>query len=483
MTAPFSLTLSLARLRALRWLRQERSWWVGALKVLFGLYIAFLLVFFGLQARAAVFLYADQADPLGLIHAHVASAWGGLFVLRYLTQSGLAGSLPPYLMLPVDRGALLRRMMALDLVNLHTLMPMLFVGAFAVSSLAEPFGAGTAVAWGLVLALSLVCADLLCRWLRLRPWRYREVRWALIGVGSVVAIDLLTTQLLPRLIEIQLDATLFGSLAPLAGLATATVLLFLAVTRAQHDALLNPEAMRPRALSLGRFVAGRPVRSAVRLELLLIVRHRRTRQLMLMSVVFALLYPLLLGSEGSVTLNFFLGFIASGALAFNYGPMMFGWEGRAFDGLMVRPLSARHVVSAKLVLLVGCVMGTACVALSLFGLLRPQLMLPTLAAGLYVAGVGAPLTIAVALTNRIAVDLSGSMFFNYQGISGKQMLGGLLMGLPAFAAVFVWGTWGMWAAAGAGVVSLLLMPLWVHLLTLGFERVRRPMAASFRATV
>ncbi len=482
MTATSSLTLSLARLRALRWRRQSRSWGVGVLKALFGLYIAFLLVFFGLNAKAAAFIYADEAEPLGLLHQFVPQAWAALLVLRYLTQSGLAGNLAPYLMLPVDRRRLVRRMTALDLFNIHTLMPMLFVGAFALSTLARPFGAGAAIVWTALLLLSLMCADLLCRWLRLRPWRFAEVRWALIGVSVLIALDLLTTQYLPWIIRVQLDATLFGSLAPLAGLMVATLLLFRAVTYGQYHALLHPEATRPRALSLGRFVAGRPIRSAIRLELLLIIRHRRTRQMVLSSLAFALAYPLLVGERESVGLAFTMGFISSGIIAFNYGPLMFGWEGRAFDGLLVRPTKLRNLIAAKIALLGLSVVGVVVVAAPLFGLLRPQLLLPTLSAALYVVGVGIPLTVGVAMTNRTALDLSGSTLFNYQGITGKQMLGGALIGLPAFVVVFVWKATGLWIVAGLGVLGLALMPLWLAVLTRRFARVRHQMAAAFRAT-
>lgn len=483
MPATSSLTLSLARLRAVRWRRQERSWGIGMLKALFGLYVAFLLTFFGWNAKTAAILYAGQSEPLGLLHDFVAPAWATLFVLRYLTQSGLAGSLAPYLMLPIDRRGLVQRMTALDLLNLHTGLPMLFVGAFAISTLAGPFGAGTATVWATLLLLSLVCADLLCRWLRLRPWRFAEVRWALIGVGAVIALDLLTTQYLPTLVRIQLDATLFGSVAPLAGLTVATLLLFRAVTYGQYHALLHPEATRPRALSLGRFVAGRPVRSALRLELLLVIRHRRTRQLVLSSLAFAFVYPLILGGSESIGLGFAMGFLASGVVAFNYGPLMFGWEGRSFDGLLVRPTLLRDLLAAKVALLGLSVVGVVLVATPLFWLLRPHLVFPTLAAGLYVLGIGIPLTVGVATTNRTALDLSGSMLFNYQGITGKQMVGGAIIGLPAFGIVIVWKTAGLWIVAGLGVLGLMLMPLTLRLLTRRFARVRHQMAASFRATV
>ncbi len=359
---------------------------------------------------------------------------------------------------------------------------MLFVGAFAVSTLARPFGAVTAIVWATVLLLSLVCADLLCRWLRLRPWRFAEVRWALIGVGVLIALDLLTTQYLPTLIRIQLDATLFGSLAPLAGLTVATLLLFRAVTYGQYHALLHPEATRPRALSLGRFVVGRPIRSALRLELLLVIRHRRTRQMVLSSLAFALVYPLILGESQGVGLGFAMGFLASGVVAFNYGPLMFGWEGRSFDGLMVRPTKLRDLLAAKVALLGLSVVGVVVVATPLFWLLRPHLIAPLLSAAVYTLGVGIPLTVGVATTNRTALDLSGSTLFNYQGISGKQMLGGAVIGIPAFVIVFVWKTTGLWIVAGMGVLGLAVMPLTLRLLTLRFSKVRHQMAASFRAT-
>lgn len=480
-----SLTHSLVRLRLIRWRRQARgraAWLVLGLKVLFGLYVAFLLVFFGLFAREAAILYAGRAEPLGLLHAYVAPAWAGLFAARYLTQSGLRGSLQPYLVLPVDRRALVQRMTALGVVNLHTVLPMLFLGAFAASTLAPSYGWVTAARWTLLLLAALVCADLLCRWLRLHPWRYAHVRTALLMIGGTVALDLLTLRLLPWIVRVQLDATLLGSPWPLLGLATAAGLLFVAVTRAQHEALLSPFAAAPHSLALGAFVPGRPVRSALRLEVLLMARHRRTRQLLLTSAVLVTVYPLILGATESVAAAFAVGLLASGMVAFNYGPLMFGWDGRFLDGQLTRPLALRHLVTAKVVLLAGSVALCAAATVPLFLALRPHLIVPTLAAGAYGAGVGVPLTVLVSLSNREAIDLSASQLFNYQGLTARQLAGGALVGLPAFGLVLALGDAGLAVVALVGGVGVAALPLSALLLARRFERTRHAMAAAFRET-
>ena len=99
-----------------------------------------------------------------------------------------------------------------------------------------------------------------------------------------------------------------------------------------------------------------PIGHLIQLEIKLMWRNKRTRQILFMSLVFVLLgffYSLSSVYEGntSIFMASFGFLLLSGGLVQNYGPLMFSWESRYFDGTLVRPIDFRAMVRAKLLFL------------------------------------------------------------------------------------------------------------------------------------
>jgi hypothetical protein len=165
-----------------------------------------------------------------------------------------------------------------------------------------------------------------------------------------------------------------------------------------------------------------PVGQLVVLECKLMLRNRRPKHYLLVSLLFSTVYLVFLLSNpstfGGMVLGAVVGLFASGGFVLNYGQLMFSWESSYFNGLLARNIDLRQYVQAKLLLLQGSCVALFLISLPLFLWLKPEMLPLHIAFLFYNAGVTSLLILILALNNRERIDLSRSGgFFNYEGFS------------------------------------------------------------------
>jgi hypothetical protein len=160
------------------------------------------------------------------------------------------------------------------------------------------------------------------------------------------------------------------------------------------------------------------------LELKLILRHKRTRSMLYMSLFF-LFYGLLFYTNTIYQENdgwlFFAAVFSTGFLMLMYGQWILSWDSTYFDGLMTKNIPVRDYIKANYNLLVA--FNVICFILTspyfFFGV---KIMQMHIAAFFFNTGINIFLLLFFATYNTKRINLSQGTSFNFQGTTFKNFL-------------------------------------------------------------
>jgi hypothetical protein len=282
-----------------------------------------------------------------------------------------------------------------------------------------------------------------------------------------------------------------GRVLPLVVLGVGTAGMAVAAHRAlrarRYDVLeRGPGASSP-AWGTGLLGQGWGTSQAVSfalLDVMLILRNRRPRQMMGVSLSVLLLFGLIL-VEGDISpVNQVLfGFILSGHLGLGYCQYGYAWHGTHFDGVLARAFSPLDLVRGHHLTFAGLAVGPVAVMLPFVAWVRPELLSSIGAFFLFNLGVSAPFLIGMGVWFRDALHLNESAFFNYQGTSSLHFLSVvLLMGLPMGLVIGLGKPMAVLVGAGLGALGITTTPFWTRGLGRLLRWRRHAMAVGFRDT-
>jgi hypothetical protein len=162
------------------------------------------------------------------------------------------------------------------------------------------------------------------------------------------------------------------------------------------------------------------------LELKLLLRNKRPRQMMVMFPLMVVYLLFIVFKDGHnrpdsvITMMFISMAMAAGSSI--YGQFMFSWESIYFDGIMARKNNFVNYVKSKYYLLVS--MATIVfIPLIIFFCIK-HLFDPILLVSFFLFTLG-PLSFIIIFFgtfNDGKIDLNQSSFFNYQGVKGNQFI-------------------------------------------------------------
>lgn len=486
-----------AQLLRHRWRRFRRGDAAGPARVkrwilgFFGVYIAGSLAACGWVYYRLVGEVQPGTNPVAVANGLMLSAAVAFLGLRFFTQRSTSMKLAPYLARPVPRGKLVRFVQMSSLASLlNVFAPAFLVPLWYQTVLHGPFGAPAPEAWAwlaaiLLLVLATHYANNALRLLLAQ--NRRAFTWLAATGGALLVADRLGgTRFLPRASTALFGGILNGQLAWLAvpaGLLAAawgaSGYLLRRSLRREPGTKRAGSATVPTGFAHQRGTT----RNLMLLELKLVARNRRPFTLVGISTLLIVTYvPLLLvGRDLFSIIDAVTGLFVTGLLAASYGQLMFAWESRHFDGLLMRPVPPRTRMRAKLLLLqCGC-MASLVVALPFFVWLAPDLLLLSVGFLLYNLGITCPFVLFFSLWNRKRLAPQRSGFFNYEGLSVQHWIGSLPVFVPPLALAFALEE--AWLLVGVSVVGLLgmaLLPTWTRLFARLFSRHRHAMGAGFR---
>jgi len=466
-------------------------WWLGFVIVPLLLYVAATLAGVGYFAERFLSYLSLEISALELLHDYLLGLFIALLGVRFFFQRPPRLRMTPYLHLPMARSRLVAYFQVSSLVSLHNVLPLFLLVPFWWTNVWPALPTDGALVWAAGVLSCLVASHYVTLAFRLLLDRHLRLAGGLL---VLLCLTQIVDQWLGAGWTATASSTMFGALAAgdllLLGLLLTTTGAFAAVTTiGLHQALRSARQVQRRASVLARLLRFRSsvIFNLVLLELKMMIRTKRPKQYVYVSVILAVLYTGLLLSDYNMIrgpiMDSFLGLFASGAFALNYGQLMFAWESRHFDGLLSRDLSPQQLVLAKLMVLQLSCLAMFLVCLPFFLWLAPRLLTLHVAFLFYNVGVTCVLMLTLAVRNEKRVSTSEGHFFNYQGFSLWHWLwllptvappAALLIGIsnsPATAITLI---------ASLGLLNMLLAWPWARVLGRYLTQRRYVMAAGFR---
>lgn len=480
-------------LRAPRW--SSKSILVNIVLGVFVLYLALNLVVVGLFLHTVLLAVLPVEPPLRVVQAYLLPAFLSLLGFRLLLQQSPDLRIQPYLHLPIPRSKLVHFFQLASLADFQNLYPLLFFVPYWLANIAPAFPAPQAACWLLGILCVIGMSHYITLLLRARYGRRPGLYLAF--VGSFVGLSVLDYTVIDSDVVEHVSLALFAPLTTEKGpLLLGSLVLFLAAsylasyqeslrTLRPAPARVGPagtSAVWHRLAFLERYgLSGR----LLSLELRLIARNLRTKQMVASSLLFVPMGLLYVAIESFQEQPFIAAiglFLLSGAGIVNYGQFLFSWESRYYDGLLTWALPLQTLVQSKIV-----VLQLACTVLYLLTLppvawLEPRLLAHHSALAFYNAGLMAPLLVWMSTFNTKRIDLRDSSVMNFQGASLHHFVAVVPIMLAPAAGIGLLGFTSTSALllGGAGLASGLALPLWSRMLAARLHRSKYDMAAGFR---
>lgn len=398
---------------------------------LIGLYLAISLMVLGLTGSVIIKEVFPDYSTLVVAGALILYYLPLDILVRYFFQKFPSIEIKPYLILPIPRKKvssylLFRSMLSFfNFIPFFALVPFLLAGGLESSS-------GFQVAVFVFFVFGIVAtSNLLSFWIT-KGLDLKNYLTGLILVALIIVLYLDYegyVSVFPFLLKA--SATLFSSaLFPLFIPLTA-ILIYYALRsyfakKLYVDSVEKSFAFSGVGLKLswfGRFgLAGR----LMDLELRLILRSKRARAYLLMSIALLVLPLVMFSAEKEipdVSYLFFSLFI-TGGIALNHGQLMLSWNSMHFDLLMSRGVSVRDIFTAKYYFLVLACSVTFLLSLP-YLFYFPKLVLFNVATLLFNISFSIMIYMLLASYNSNRIDPDEGGAFNHSGFGMAHYLIGI----------------------------------------------------------
>ncbi|MEJ5303700.1 MAG: DUF5687 family protein [Bacteroidales bacterium] len=411
--------------------------------------------------------------------------------LRFFAQEIPELSARRYLLLPVKRNSLAHFLMLRSLFSGFNLIPTFFFISLGIS-LGPYFIEGSRLAWFMMI-ISLVITNHLLNFIIKR--KIAEDTWIVI-IGALVILLMGIANYFGYFPLTQLSGLIFNPIIQFPGLAFLWMSVPVLVYFLNHRALVKRmylESIEPKAIhyetrinyaALQRFGAPGEL---LALELKLILRHKRTRSVLIM-VPFLLLYGFLFYTNpvyaDKTAWLLFAGIFVTGAFLISYGQFLVAWESSYFDAILTKSINFDEYFKAKYYILVVPTLAAWLITLP-YGYFGLKVIFINTAAFLFNVGVNVYVMMLFAAFNQKRLDLSGGSVMNYQGVSAKHWL--LSLPLLLFPVIIylifnlIWNeTAGLVAVGLTGATGVILQNPLLKKLTRFFVSRKYEIASSFR---
>ena len=458
----------------------------------------FIVIFFALGMFSHKILEGTPTEktPTELFNGILLYILLGGLALRYLMQQLATINIQSYQALPIKHSSIVNYILFTPLLNPINYILFFTIIPFAIRSVAADYGGFTALCFVLNFFL-IVCFNSLTASLIKR--KFGSNMWGFIGVilffAAVIALEYFNIFSLFSVSGTIFDFIVLKSYG-LAVPVLAVVLVYVLnrrffvqniyAERFEKQPKIEKNYNNTNLSFLNRFGI---VGEIMALELKLIWRHKRTKNLLYMSVFF-LFYGLIFYTN-SVYANmsgmlFLSAMFMTGIVTFLFGQWLISWNSSHFDSFMTRNLSIRAYLSANLYLMLAgnCVSFVLTLPYFLFG---TKIALLHIVAFLYNSGVNTFLLTYFASYNTKRIDLSAKSVMNYQGTTFKNFL--IIIPLM-FAPMLIIGLFSLFSATNValgilailGVIGLLFQKQLITLCVNQFNRRKYALCEGFRQT-
>lgn len=412
-------------------------------------------------------------------------------VTRFFLQDLKVLNIRQYLCLPIARARLIHFLLGGSVFNFFNLFALFFILPWALRVVAVEYSGLSALLW----SLSMVALVLNNHFLAIYLKRMVAVKMKIFVGAALVVAGIFIANYLEWFSLSEFSRALLSPLASQAWWGLVPILLLVLSYRLnfhflrQHSYLDRwaTKGSEARGQNFSYLESRGTLGLMLATELKLILRHKRTKNALMLSVFF-LFYGLIFYNSDIYADSFswllFVGIFTTGIFMINYGQFLVSWESSYFDGILTRAYPMQDYYRAKYLLLVLS-------ALPLYLLSLPYVYYGihafyiNTAALLYNVGINSVVLLYASTYNKKPIDLSRGSAFNYQGTSAVQFLITiplLLVPLGIFQAfqVFDQPYWGLVFLASLGLLGLLFHRYFIRETLLNFQEKKYRNAAGYR---
>ncbi len=336
----------------------------------------------------------------------------------------------PYLRLCISRKKILLYLLSKSFLNLFNLLPWLILIPVAVNIIAPAYGAFSALLFVSVFLLLLILNNVFAVLYGLMSKRN------ITYIVFVLAIPITLFLLEQKHISISNASIVLGNwlltgnfilVIILSTLILGTLMVIFRILSNELYIDELPNNKRFQFFSgIGDWDAvkqSNEIRLLIWLEVNLLLRNKRTRQLLTMIPIFIGYFLFMLANDHGRN-QFLLLFLIPFGISFGsamYGQMIFSWESTYFDTLMVLKINFSNYIKTKYYIMAILSFLTT-ILFYIVLLITNQVDLSLLLSFLvFNLGVTPFIILLFACFNDGRIELSRKQYFNYEGLKGSQM--------------------------------------------------------------
>lgn len=466
-----------------------------AVQITLGLIVLALVVYslmFGFALEKIILNTLEQKDAITFLNGLLIYYLLGGFITRYFLQSLPAVDAQPYLHLPISRSKIANFLVGKSLIHIINISVFLLFTPFAFSAVAEMYGIAQAWVWLLSLWLLSLTNHFLVIFVKINVAQNAWRLFTLVAVSALIAYADYFGWLKLSLISAKIFSVALNGYTLVLILIPITILFYFVdyrtfVNKLYPEELSIQETQTFHSANWNILQKFGLLGAWAKIELKLIFRNKRSRELFLMHVVFLLLplgfYSYTKNQEAYGAFLFF-AVISSGFFTMNYGQFLFSWQGEHFDFTLTQPTSIRQFVESKFWLL-----ASTTVVWFLFSIpyvfLGWHFLLVNLAASLYNIGINTFVVMNMSMWGVKKIDLKHPGSLNFEGIGAAQWL----MGIPLIASPYIfyipfslmgYPILGLVSVGMAGLTGIVLQKANINSTTQRLSNKRHIMASNFR---
>jgi len=464
---------------------------VGFLVVYFGLSFLFL----GIMLPEIMTEFNPGADSVVLLFSEFILYYMLVDIaMRFFLQDLNLLTVQHYLLQPIRKSKVIHFLLGNSIFNFFNLLPLFVVVPFTFRGVQPELGTTAAVFWLLAMLMIILCDHFLVIYIK----RAAAVKQSVFIGFAVVVVALFALNSFEIISLNAISLALFKYLsqawflvAPALLLVALYALNFRFLQKQSYIDQWKKHSKEAQTQEMGFLESRGAVGVMVANELKLILRNKRTKSILMITILF-IFYGLLFyggdevleGAYRGVGWKVFAGIFMTGIFMINYGQFMVGWESAYFDGILTRAYPIESFFRAKFWLLLTSCLITYILSLGYTYFTLDALWINT-ACFLYNIGVNTFVLLFASTYQKKRVDLSRGSAFNYQGTSAVQFVIVIpLMLLPILIfqsfSVFDKPYWGVAALGLIGLLSLAFQKYWFEAVIQNFKEKKYRNAAGFR---
>lgn len=456
------------------------------------LYLALTAIFIGFSLHELLSKAFPGKDVIKIFFGFILYYFSFDIILRFIFQNLPTLSIQPYLVQNINRNKLVQFLNLRSLFSAFTFIPFLLFLPFIVSVISVKYGHTVSIAF----IITIISLTFFNHFLVLYIKRKTILNhWWLIGffivIMLIIAADYFkifslsnwSVALFTTLIHIPFLCLFFLLLAIAAFYNNS---LFLRKNFYLED--LQKSSGQKKSINYNWLQRFGNNGDLIEMDIKLIIRNKRPRTLLLLSVIF-LFYGFIFFKpeyfkKDSLGILLIGAVFVTGMFMATYGQFIFAWQSNHFDGLMSNNINIKSYIKSKFMLL-GSFSTIAFLISLLYGFISWKLIPVLFAAWLFNIGIHTLLVGYIGTLNFKGLDLSKGSTFNYQGTGAAQwlfsfviLLAGLIIYLPFALLINAWS--GIAAIGIAGLISYMMQDWWIDRIAVQFEKRKYKMLDGFR---